>query len=138
MTTTRLFHLMDDDEDGQVQFKDAVRILGNGDVDGIGDEAKVETLWTVFNGGSAGSFGGGFGGGGGATTTRVNFRTGRRVAWDDQEDSPRSAGVTQRSVSLQEMLACWMRPFGTRGATDESGSVVDDEERMLTDIRSWM
>ena len=113
MTTTRLFHLMDDDEDGQVHFKDAVRILGNGDVDGVGDEAKVETLWSVFNGGSSAGFGGG-----GATTTRVNFRTGMRVAWDDQEDSSRSAGVTQRSVSLQEMLAGWMRPFGTRDATD--------------------
>jgi Ca2+-binding EF-hand superfamily protein len=115
MTITSLFHLMDDDEDGLVTYQDALRVLGGNDVDGIGKETEVRNIWSLVSSSyrttstrGATSYSSRGGGGG---STRVNFRTGRRVAWDDQQKDLTRSINTNHSVDLQTILTCWMRPF---------------------------
>jgi hypothetical protein len=81
--------------------------------------------------------------------TRVDFRTGRRVAWDD--DGGTSARVTTGTtgttntygtsavnIALEQILSSWMRPFPRGLERTVDGYLIDHEHVMLVDLKGWM
>ena len=86
--------------------------------------------------------------------TRVDFRTGRRVAWDD--DGGPSGRVTTGTtgttntygtslqnqgavnIALEQILSSWMRPFPRGLERTVDGYLIDHEHVMLVDLKGWM